>query len=199
MRVALTMLVALGCGASQPPPQPSQVELGSTHTAPPGTGLPDNQPGPLAELPAPLLRLTASIAALDVHGEAHHAELAAALAALEDALPIVATPNAVERDTMARAIEHLETSPFQSKLHADDVRTVLETATSVMGRGGPRARSDVEKYTRSVIELAVVVRKIDPERPLLQQQSLAVTALEAAARVLYIAVGIQGPFNRVAG
>lgn len=193
-RPAIVLVGVIAC-AERPEPQVPQRPLGAEHTAPPGTLPPDTQPPPLSEPPAEVTAFADRVRDISPEGRLDHAGIVAALRALDRALPVVDHTDPLARDRMRYAIERLETSPPSSDLHADYVRSALETAAEIAARGTPRARRDTEEYVAAVRRFAGRVRAIDPDRPLLAQQPAVIAALEGIARVLHAAVGFTSPLD----
>jgi hypothetical protein len=195
------VLVLVACGRPlpplPPPEQPWESPLGSTHATAPGARSPDTEPPRLTAPPPQLAELTIAVRALDAE-RLDPGALSRALAALRDALPIVAIPDDNARARLDRAIENLAEPPGAALL-TNDLRTGLEIGVSVMAAGQPRATADVERYTAAVRDLAEAIEQIDREQPLANLGRVTIAAFEAATRALYVALGLPSPFELTAG
>ena len=174
-----------------PPRQP----LGTTHTAPAGTLPPDTQPPDLSEPPPEVRALTAAVQALGAEGHRDHANILAALRALEDALVVVTHPDADIRARMHYTIDLLESSPPTSQLHAEYVRTTLELAATAAGNSRPWHTRDFARYRGAIETFVQLVSQLDPERPLLEQHERVRAALQGAVKALHAAVGLPSPLD----
>jgi hypothetical protein len=192
--IAAAVLVAgSACGGGRTTePRTIGPTIGSTHTSPDGT-IPDTRPEPSAEAPASVKKFGEDVALLTSDGREDHANVAAALRSLADAIQVVGRRDSHAYARMQHQIEQLETSPPSSLVHANYVRAALDEVVMMAASGSPRMRADLAKYTRELATFAAAVRQLDPDQALLAQQVLVIRALERAVNLLYVAVGARPP------
>lgn len=193
-RVLALLAVAAACAAAEPEVVPVPVQpLGTSHTAPAGTGLPDTRPPVLTEAPFEARELAAAVAALGDHGHRDHGRLATSFARLADVLTLAAPEQTIEVDTVRRIGEALERSPRNSSSHADYVKLGLEAAARALASITPRYSPRASEYPEALRILVRAIDEIDPATPLLRQHPEAVEAFEAMMVVVFLALGAPLP------